>query len=233
MLRSRGLCTCACFKFVNHGCIEFLNAGVCALVLAPELNNAYIIFESAIEVPVLVFVFLWPTACCCKSCVWCAEPITVLHRKKQWHCVFRLLVVCFSSSACRCCARQLGSTGLRLFKEAMRTPGRMRPARFRVMGAINHAGEAESVTVSPHESCVNLARHCKVAAVSQRLGSSSFRPSVTVCSQAEHSLREQEDMLRRKFARQLVVLARGVASESVVLSSLADRRDDQLEFFIS
>ena len=43
-------------------------------------------------------------------------------------------------------------------------------------------------------------------------------------------MREQEDMLHKRFARQLVVSARGVAIESVVLSSLAVRRDDQLEF---
>ena len=114
------------------------------------------------------------------------------------------------------------------FQEELRTPGPMRPARSRVVGTIIHAGGTEAI--SPHESCVNLGRRCEAAAVSQRLGNSCFRSSVIADDRAVNSLREQEDRLRKKFARQLVVLGRGVAAESAVLSSLADRRDDQLEF---
>ena len=114
------------------------------------------------------------------------------------------------------------------FQEELQIPGGMRPARFRVMGATKTAGRAEAVFAD--EACVNLGRDSEDSAVSQRHVRSPLSPSVAVCSRAVNSMREQEDMLHKKFARQLVVSARGVAIESVVLSSLAVRRDDQREF---
>ena len=70
---------------------------------------------------------------------------------------------------------------------------------------------------SDWDQCVNLGRDSEDSAVSQRHVRTPSTSSVAVCSRAVHSLRQQEDMLRKKFARQLVVLARGVAAESLVL----------------